>query len=126
MSKTFAIIKPDAVERGLAGKILAVIEENGFKVRAMRLSQLSRERPFFGELVDFMVSGPCVVLCLEKENAVADWRKLMGATNPANADEGTIRRLFAESTGRNCVHGSDADETAQGELAYFFRAFEIQ
>lgn len=136
MSKTFAIIKPDAVERGFAGKILAMIEEHGFKIRAMRMSLLTKpeaegfyavhkERPFFGELVDFMISGPCVVLCLEKENAVAEWRKLMGATNPANADEGTIRKLFAESTGRNCVHGSDADETAQVELAYFFRTFDL-
>lgn len=136
MTKTFGIIKPDAVERGLAGKILALIEENGFKVRAMRMARMTqpeaegfyavhKERPFFGELVEFMVSGPVVLLCLERENAVAEWRKLMGATNPANAEPGTIRKLFAESTGRNCVHGSDADTTAQTELAYFFRAFDI-
>lgn len=136
MTKTFGIIKPDAVERGLAGKILALIEENGFKVRAMRMARMTqpeaegfyavhKERPFFGELVEFMISGPVVLLCLEKENAVAEWRKLMGATNPANAEPGTIRKLFAESTGRNCVHGSDADATAQTELAYFFRAFDI-
>lgn len=137
MNKTFGIIKPDAVERGLAGKILALIEENGFTVRAMRLQRMSRaeaegfyavhrERPFFGELVEFMISGPCIVMCLEKENAVTEWRKLMGATNPANADAGTIRKLFAESVGRNCVHGSDAPETAAVELGYFFRAFDIQ
>jgi nucleoside-diphosphate kinase len=137
MNKTFGIIKPDAVERGLAGKILALIEENGFKIRAMRQQQMSRaeaegfyavhrERPFFGELVEFMISGPCIVMCLEKENAVTEWRKLMGATNPANADEGTIRKLFAESVGRNCVHGSDAAETAAVELAYFFRSFDLQ
>lgn len=136
MNKTFAIIKPDAVARGLGGKILALIEENGFKLRAMRYTQLTRPeaegfyavhkgKPFFEELVEFMTSGPSIVLCLEKENAVEEWRKLMGATNPAHAEGGTIRRLFAESIGRNCVHGSDAEYTAAAELAYFFRTFEI-
>jgi nucleoside-diphosphate kinase len=137
MEQTFAIVKPDAVSRGLSGKILAVIEENGFKIRAMRLSHLSvaeaegfyavhKGRGFFAELIEFMTSGPCVVLCLERENAVEAWRKLMGATDPAKADPGTIRKLFAESIGRNCVHGSDAKETAAVELAYFFRSFELQ
>jgi nucleoside-diphosphate kinase len=136
MNKTFGIIKPDAVERGLAGKILAIIEEQGFKVKSMRLARLSKDeaegfyavhkgKPFFEELVEFMTSGPCVLLCLQKENAVEEWRKLMGATNPAHAEAGTLRRQFAESIGRNCVHGSDAEYTAQAELAYFFRTFEI-
>lgn len=135
MNKTFAIIKPDAVERGLAGKILGLIEENGFKIKALRMARLTEPeaqgfyavhegKPFFEELVNFMTSGPCYVMCLEKDDAVAEWRKLMGATNPQHADAGTIRRTFAESTGRNCVHGSDADYTAQAELAYFFRTFE--
>lgn len=136
MNKTFGIIKPDAVANGLAGKILALIEENGFKIRAMRFTRLTKPeaegfyavhkgKGFFDELVEFMTSGPCIVMCLEKENAVEQWRKLMGATNPAQAEGGTIRRLFAESIGRNCVHGSDAEYTAQAELAYFFRTFEI-
>jgi nucleoside-diphosphate kinase len=137
MDQTFAIIKPDAVARGLSGKILALIEEHGFKIRAMRLARLSaaeaegfyavhKGKGFFAELIEFMTSGPCIVMCLEKENAVEAWRKLMGATDPAKAEAGTIRRLFAESIGRNCVHGSDAKETAAAELAYFFRAFELQ
>jgi nucleoside-diphosphate kinase len=136
MNKTFAIIKPDAVARGLSGKILALIEENGFKIKAMRRTQLTKleaegfyavhkGKGFFDELVEFMTSGPSIVLCLEKENAVQEWRKLMGATNPSEAEGGTIRRQFAESIGRNCVHGSDAEYTAQAELAYFFRTFEI-
>ena len=136
MNKTFGIIKPDAVANGLAGKILALIEENGFKIRAMRFTRLTKPeaegfyavhkgKGFFDELVEFMTSCPCIVMCLEKENAVEQWRKLMGATNPAQAEGGTIRRLFAESIGRNCVHGSDAEYTAQAELAYFFRTFEI-
>ncbi len=137
MEKTFAIIKPDAVSRGLTGKILAVIEENGFKVCALRMTHMSsteaegfyavhKGKGFFGELVEFMSSGPCVLICLEKAGAVDAWRKLMGATNPANADAGTIRKMFAESIGRNCVHGSDAPETAATELAYFFRSFDLQ
>lgn|SRR5262245_36352811 len=136
MNKTFAIIKPDAVARGLSGKILALIEENNFKIKAMRRTQLTKPeaegfyavhkgKGFFDELVEFMTSGPSIVLCLEKENAVQEWRNLMGATNPAEAEGGTIRRQFAESIGRNCVHGSDAEYTAQAELAYFFRTFEI-
>lgn len=131
MQKTFAIIKPDAVQNNQIGAILAVAEENGFKVRAAQLIQMTRaqaegfygvhrERPFFGELVNFMTEGPCVILCLEREDAVAKWREVMGATNPANAAEGTIRKRFAESVGRNCVHGSDSPENAAIELAWFF------
>jgi nucleoside-diphosphate kinase len=137
MDQTFAIIKPDAVSRGLTGKILALIEEKGFRIRAMRMAHLStaeaegfyavhKGKGFFAELIEFMISGPCVVLCLEKDNAVEEWRNLMGTTDPVNADPGTIRKLYAESIGRNCVHGSDAKETAATELAYFFRSFEIQ
>src|ERR671929_1806205 len=136
MERTFAIIKPDAVERRLAGKILARIEEAGFTVRAMRLQHLTkkeaegfyavhRERPFFGELTAFMSSAPCVVMALEKENAVKAWRDLMGATDPAKADEGTLRKEFASSIGENAVHGSDSEENAQIELAYFFSRLEF-
>lgn len=131
MQKTFAIIKPDAVAKNQIGDILAVTEAAGFKIKALQLTQLSRkqaegfyavhsERPFFGELVEFMTEGPCVLMCLEREDAVAKWRETMGATNPANAAEGTIRKRFAESVGRNCVHGSDSLENAAIELAYFF------
>ena len=137
MNRTFGIIKPDAVASGKTGKILARIEENGFKVRAMRMTTLSKAeaegfyavhagKGFFAELIEFMTSGPCVLLCLEKDNAVSEWRKLMGATNPANADSGTIRKDFAESIGRNAVHGSDSEENAAIELAYFFRAFDMR
>jgi nucleoside-diphosphate kinase len=131
MQKTFAIIKPDAVAKNQIGDILAVTEAAGFKIKALQLTQLSRkqaegfyavhkDRPFFGELVEFMTEGPCVLMCLEREDAVAKWRETMGATNPANAAEGTIRKRFAESVGRNCVHGSDSLENAAIELAYFF------
>lgn len=131
MQQTFAIIKPDAVAKNQIGDILAVTEAAGFKIRAMQMTHLSRkqaegfyavhkERPFFGELVEFMTEGPCVLLCLEREDAVTKWRETMGATNPANAAEGTIRKRFAESVGRNCVHGSDSAENAAIELAYFF------
>lgn len=131
MQQTFAIIKPDAVAKNQIGDILAVTEAAGFKIRAMQMTHLSRkqaegfyavhkERPFFGELVEFMTEGPCVLLCLEREDAVTKWRETMGATNPANAAEGTIRKRFAESVGRNCVHGSDSPENAAIELAYFF------
>src|SRR5918993_4565010 len=136
MERTFAIIKPDAVERRLAGKILARIEEAGFTVRAMRLQHLTKreaegfyavhaERPFFGELTEFMSSGPCVVLALEKENAVKAWRDLMGATNPAEAAEGSLRKEFAASIGENAVHGSDSDENAAIEIGYFFSKLEL-
>ena len=136
LERTFAIVKPDAVAGGLAGKILAKIEENGFRIVAMRKTELSqkqaegfygvhRERPFFPSLVKFMTEGPVVVLALEREDAVKKWRELMGATNPANAAEGTIRKLFAQSIERNCVHGSDAPETAAVELAFFFPAADL-
>jgi nucleoside-diphosphate kinase len=136
MERTFAIIKPDAVERRLVGKILARIEEAGFTVRAMRLHHLTkkeaegfyavhRARPFFGGLTDFMSSGPCVLIALEAPDAIATWRKLMGATDPARADAGTLRKEFGTSIERNATHGSDAAETAAFELGYFFRGMEM-
>jgi len=136
MERTFAIIKPDAVERRLAGKILARIEEAGFTVRAMRLHHLTkkeaegfyavhRERPFFGGLTDFMSSGPCVLMALEAPDAIRKWRTLMGATDPAKADAGTLRKDFGSSIERNATHGSDAPETAAFELGYFFRGMEM-
>ena len=135
MERTFAIIKPDAVERRLVGKILARIEGVGFTIRGMRLEHLSkkeaegfyavhRERPFFGALTDFMSSGPCVVLALEAPDAIRKWRTLMGATDPAKADSGTLRKDFGSSIERNATHGSDAPETAAFELGYFFRGME--
>jgi nucleoside-diphosphate kinase len=136
MERTFAIIKPDAVERRLAGKILARIEEAGFTVRAMRLHHLTkkeaegfyavhRERPFFGGLTDFMSSGPCVLMALEAPDAIKKWRTLMGATDPGKADAGTLRKEFGSSIERNTTHGSDAPETAAFELGYFFRGMEM-
>ena len=136
MERTFAIIKPDAVERRMAGKILARIEEAGFTVRAMRLHHLTkreaegfyavhRERPFFGGLTDFMSSGPCVLMALEAPDAIKKWRTLMGATDPAKADAGTLRKDFGSSIERNATHGSDAPETAAFELGYFFRGMEM-
>ena len=136
MEKTFAIIKPDAVAKNHIGAILSIIEREGFKVRALRMARLSqheaegfyavhKERPFFASLVKFMTEGPVVLMALERADAVAHWRKVMGATNPANADAGTIRKLFAESIERNASHGSDAPETAAQELAYFFRSYEL-
>jgi nucleoside-diphosphate kinase len=136
MQRTFAIIKPDAVERRLTGKILARVEEAGFTVRAMRLQHLTRreaegfyavhrERPFFGELTEFMSSGPCVLLALEAPDAIQKWRDTMGPTDPAKAAPGTLRRDFGESIGRNATHGSDAPETAAFELGYFFRGLEL-
>ncbi len=121
---------------GNHGKIIAKILENGFKIRGMKLIHQSKrdaegfyavhaERPFFGELTEFMSSGPCVVLALEKENAVPAWRTLMGATNPAEAAEGTLRKEFASSIGENAVHGSDSDENAAIEIAYFFSKLEL-
>jgi nucleoside-diphosphate kinase len=134
--RTFAIIKPDAVRAKHAGKILARIEEAGFTVRAMRLTHLSkreaegfyavhRQRPFFGSLTDFMSSGPCVVMALEATDAIKKWRALMGATDPAKADAGTLRREFGSSIEYNATHGSDAPETAAFELGYFFRGMEL-
>jgi nucleoside-diphosphate kinase len=133
---TFGIIKPDAVRAGNQGAIIQKITEAGFKIRGMKLIHQSKkqaegfyavhaERPFFGELTEFMSSGPCVVLALEKENAVPSWRELMGATNPADAAEGTIRKEFAASIGENAVHGSDSEENAAIEIAYFFSKLEL-
>jgi nucleoside-diphosphate kinase len=136
MERTFAIIKPDAVASGKAGAILAAIEKAGFRIRGMKMMRLSqaqaegfyavhKERPFFKSLVTFMTEGPAVVLVLEREDAIAKWRELMGATNPANAAEGTIRKQFAESIERNATHGSDAPETAAIEIPFFFAASEL-
>jgi nucleoside-diphosphate kinase len=134
--RTFAIIKPDAVRRHLIGRILQRIEDEGFTVRAMKLLHLTkkeaegfyavhRERPFFGSLTDFMSSGPAVVLALEAPDAIRKWRTLMGATDPAKADAGTLRREFGESIEHNVTHGSDAPDTAAFELAYFFPGVEF-
>ena len=136
IQRTFSIIKPDATARNLTGAINAKIEENGLRIVAQKRIQLTkaqaetfygvhRERSFFGELVDFMISGPVVVQVLEGENAVPKYREIMGATNPAQADEGTIRKEFAESVEANSVHGSDSDENAEIEIAYFFAGYEI-
>ena len=134
--RTFAIIKPDAVQKGYTGQIIVRIEQAGFHIRAMRLAHLSkreaegfyavhRERPFFGGLTDFMSSGPCVLLALEAPDAIKKWRDTMGATDPAKAAAGTLRKDFGESIGRNATHGSDAPETAAFELGYFFRGLEF-
>ncbi len=136
MERTFAIIKPDAVAKGFTGGILAMIEKAGFRILGLKRIRLTRPqaeafyavhsaRPFFQGLVAFMTEGPVVVLVLEKENAIADWRTLMGATNPANAAEGTIRKQFAENIERNACHGSDAPETAAVEIPFFFSAAEL-
>ena len=133
--RTFTMIKPDAFSNGHSGAILQKIESAGFKFIALKLTKLSAEkagefyavhseRPFYGELVEFMSSGPIMAAILEKVNAVEDFRKLIGATNPANAEEGTIRKMFAESIGRNAVHGSDSDENAAIEGNFFFSGFE--
>jgi nucleoside-diphosphate kinase len=134
--RTLAIIKPDAVQRQLAGRIISRIEEAGFQIRAMRLVHLSdneaegfyavhRERPFFKSLTTFMSSGPAVVLVLEAPDAIKKWRTLMGATDPAKADAGTLRKEFAESIERNATHGSDAPETAAYEIGYFFAGVDL-
>jgi nucleoside-diphosphate kinase len=131
IERTFSIIKPDAVRRDLIGNIVSHFEKNGLRIAAMRMTHLSRreaegfyavhkERPFFGSLVDYMVSGPVVLMVLEGENAVLKNRELMGATNPANAAEGTIRKLYAVNIEQNSVHGSDSPENAAIEIAYFF------
>jgi nucleoside-diphosphate kinase len=132
---TFTMIKPDATGRNLTGKILSMITEAGFTIRALKMTRLSkeqaegfyavhREKPFFNDLVKFMTSGPVVAAILEKENAVESFRELIGATNPANAAEGTIRKLFASSVQENAIHGSDSDENAQIEANYFFSQLE--
>jgi nucleoside-diphosphate kinase len=136
LQKTFSIVKPDAVASGKAGKILSLLEDNGFRIVALRMTKLSqsqaegfyavhRERPFFGSLVKFMTEGPVIVMALEREDAVKKLREVMGATNPANAAEGTVRKLYAESIERNAIHGSDAPETAAEELKYFFTTVEL-
>ncbi|PIE89330.1 MAG: nucleoside-diphosphate kinase [Acidobacteria bacterium] len=135
VEKTFAIIKPDSVQAGHMGEIIAMIEKDGFKIVAMKLMHLTKSQAegfyyvhkgkgFFDELVDFMTEGPIVALILEKEGAIKAWRDLMGATNPEEAAEGTIRRKFGTHIGRNAAHGSDAVETAAYETAYFFNAME--
>lgn len=136
IERTLTILKPDCVRKELIGEVTRHIQKAGFKIRAMKLIRLSlaeaegfyavhRGRPFFGELTEFMSSGPCVPMVLEKENAVADFRTLIGATNPAQAAEGTIRKLYADSVGENIIHGSDSDENARIEAAYFFPEYEI-
>ena len=136
MERTFAIIKPDAVAAGQTGEIIAMIQKAGFRVVGMKMKRLSqpeaegfyavhRERPFYGSLVKFMTEGPVVVMALEAEDAIKKWRDTMGATNPANAAEGTVRKQFAQSIERNCVHGSDAPETAAVEIPFFFSASEL-
>ena len=133
---TFTIIKPDAVQNGHVGAILEKITTAGFVIRGLKMTQISqseaeafynvhKERPFFRELVTFMTSGPIVAAVLEKENAVADFRALIGSTNPEEAAEGTIRKLFAESVGRNAIHGSDSDDNANIECAFHFSSREI-
>ncbi len=134
--RTLSIIKPDAVEQHNIGNILAMIEGAGLSIKAMRMLHLTRpmaegfyavhkERPFFGELVEFMTRGPVVVSVLEGDDAIAKYRALMGATNPANADEGTIRKAYAKDVGENAVHGSDGPDTAQTEIRYFFPGYEV-
>ncbi len=135
-NRTFTMLKPDALENGHMGKIIDMIIQAGFKIKAMKLTRLTTEqaqefyavhaeRPFYGELVEYMTSGPIVAAILEKENAVADFRALIGATDPAEAAEGTIRKYYAESKGRNAVHGSDSDENAEIEGKFHFSANEI-
>ncbi|HEX8746514.1 MAG TPA: nucleoside-diphosphate kinase [Pyrinomonadaceae bacterium] len=133
---TFGIIKPDAVRSCKVGQIIARVTDGGFKLRALKLIHMTRpeaegfyaihrERPFFGELTEFMSSGPCVVMALEKDGAVRAWRDLMGATDPAKADEGTLRKEFGASMGENAVHGSDSEENARIEISYFFSQIEL-
>ena len=134
-NRTFTMIKPDAVANGYIGGILKMINEAGFRIVAMKYTQLTKdaagkfyevhkERPFYGELVDYMSSGPIVAAILEKNNAVAEFRTLIGATDPSKADEGTIRKIYAKSIAANAVHGSDSDENAQIEGSFFFSSFE--
>jgi nucleoside-diphosphate kinase len=136
LQRTFSIIKPDAVASGHAGKILAHLQNEGFRIVGLRMLKMSqeeaegfyavhKERPFFAGLIKFMTEGPVIVMALEREDAVKKLREVMGATNPANAVEGSIRKLYAVSIERNAIHGSDAPETAQVELGYFFRTTEL-
>lgn len=135
-NRTLAIIKPDAVKNNYIGQIITKITEAGFKIKAIKMTRLTKDsaggfyevhkgKPFYDELVTFMSSGPCVPIALEKENAVADFRKLIGATDPAKAEAGTIRKLYASSLGENAVHGSDSDENAGVEIAHFFSRKEL-
>ena len=136
MQKTFAMIKPDVVERNLIGKILSRIEEEGFSILGLKLVEMSKkqaqgfyavhsERPFFDDLTTYMSSGKTVVMALEREDAILHWRNVMGSTNPDEADEGTIRKEFGESIERNSTHGSDAVETASEEISYWFSGIEV-
>ncbi|MCF8260660.1 MAG: nucleoside-diphosphate kinase [Melioribacteraceae bacterium] len=135
-NRTLAILKPDCIRKNLAGEVIAKIQGAGFKVLAMKMVKLNKDsaggfyeihkkRPFFNDLLEFMTSGPCMPIALEKENAVSDFRKLIGATNPANADEGTIRKLYADGIEQNIVHGSDSDENANIEISHFFSRKEL-
>ena len=136
LQRTLTIIKPDAVKKNAVGDIIEQFEKNGFHILAMKMLEISQHqaeqfyavhasRPFYHSLTNFMSSGPIVLMVLEKENAVADLRKLMGATNPANAEEGTIRKKFAGSLEENAIHGSDAEDTAAFEIGYFFAGYEL-
>jgi nucleoside-diphosphate kinase len=136
VERTFSIIKPDAVAAGQAGEILAMIQKAGFKILGLRMTRLTpdqaagfyavhKERPFYGGLVKFMTEGPIVVMALERDNAILGLREVMGATNPEKAAEGTIRKRFAANIERNCIHGSDAPETAEVELKFFFSTAEL-
>lgn len=137
MERTFAMIKPDAVGKNVAGEIIAMIQKAGFTILGMKQTTMSQkqaeafyevhaERPFYGELTEFMSSGPIVALALAKDNAVADYRKLIGATNPAEAEEGTVRKLYASSIGENAVHGSDSIENGLLEISFFFSRWELE
>ena len=136
IQRTFAIVKPDAVEKNVTGEIINMIEKNGFRIIGAKMLHINKAqaegfyavhvgKPFFNSLTDFMSRGPIVVMALEKDNAIGDWRKLMGATNPANAEDGTIRKRFAKSIEENAVHGSDAEDTARFEVSYFFAGYEL-
>lgn len=136
VERTFAMVKPDAVASGHLGDILNVVRDSGFRIVGLKLRRISRpeaeafyavhkERPFYGSLVTFMTEGPVLAMVLERENAIAKWREVMGATNPANAAEGTIRKQFAESIERNAAHGSDGPETAAQEIPFFFSTAEL-
>jgi nucleoside-diphosphate kinase len=135
-NRTLAIIKPDSVRNNKIGEIITKITEAGFKIKALKMVRLTKEsaggfyevhkeRPFYNDLVEFMTSGPCIPIALEKENAVADFRKLIGATDPAEAEEGTIRKLFAANKAENAIHGSDSDENAAIEISHFFSRKEL-
>jgi nucleoside-diphosphate kinase len=136
LQRTLSIVKPDAVGKGATGDIIHTLEQNSFRIIGMKMLHINKpqaegfyavhaHRPFFESLTDFMSSGPIVVMALEKENAIADYRKLMGATDPAKAEEGTIRKKWAENIEHNAVHGSDAEDTARFELSYFFAGYEL-